>query len=70
MEDEMAVISVVMGSVLGFFAAVFCWLALDFSVLESLTLYLLASLGCGALGAATAILRRSESYSHELSSEA
>lgn len=54
----MAVISVVMGSILGFFAAVFCWLALDFSFLEALSLYLVASLGCGALGAATSVLRR------------
>lgn len=51
----MAVVTIVMGSVLGFFAALVCWLALDFSFVQAFSFYLIASLGCGALGTVTLI---------------
>lgn len=53
----MAVVSIVMGSVLGFVAALFCWFTLDFSFVEALSLYLIASLGCGALAVATSLYK-------------
>ncbi|CUH79134.1 hypothetical protein [Tropicibacter naphthalenivorans] len=54
----MAVAALVLGSILGFFAGVFSWVVLDFTVLQAFGLYLTASFGCGALALANAIVAR------------